>query len=115
MSAGKIADLSKLCIHTITTKHWSIEEAAENYSKAGVKGISVWRQFLEGRNIARTGKMLRDHDLEVVSLVRGGFFPSTSSDTSNKALAANKEANEEANDLGRTGSTQCRERECQNV
>ena len=100
MSAKKIEDLSKLCIHTITTKPWSIEEAAEKYNKAGVKGISVWRQYLDGRNIANTGKMLRDHDLEVVSLVRGGFFPSISSTVRNKAIDDNKKAVDEAAALG---------------
>lgn len=100
MSGGKISDLSKLCIHTITTKHWSIEEAAEKYNRAGVKGISVWRQYLDGRNIAGTGEMLRAYDLEIVSLVRGGFFPSTSLDARNKALADNKKAIDEAAALG---------------
>lgn len=100
MSGGKISDLSKLCIHTITTKHWSIEEAAEKYNRAGVKGISVWRQYLDGRNIAGTGEMLRAYDLEIVSLVRGGFFPSTSLEVRNKALADNKKAIDEAAALG---------------
>ena len=78
--SSKITDLSRLCIHTITTKPWSIEESAERYANAGVKGISVWRQYLEGRDIVKTGDMLRAHGLEVVSLVAGAFFrPSTQS------------------------------------
>ena len=100
MSTGEIQDLSKLCIHTITTKPWSIEEAAEHYKKAGVKGISVWRQYLEGRQIVETGQMLRDHDLEVVSLVRGGFFPSTSAAKRQEAVEDNKRAVDEAAALG---------------
>ena len=60
MSAKQITDLSQLCIHTITTKPWGIEEAAKNFSTAGVKGITVWRDALEGRNIRQTGKLLRD-------------------------------------------------------
>lgn len=100
MSVSKIKDLSKLCIHTITTKPWSIEEAAENYNKAGIKGISVWRQYLEGRNIAKTGEMLRDHDLEIISLVRGGFFPSTSLAKRQLAIEENKKAIDEAAALG---------------
>ena len=96
MTASKIEDLSKLCIHTITTKSWSIEEAAENYSRVGVKGISVWRQYLEGRNIAQTGEMLKRHGLEVVSLVRGGFFPSTSAEKRAAAIDDNKKAVDEA-------------------
>ena len=100
MTVSKIENLDKLCIHTITTKSWSIEEAAENYSRAGVKGISVWRQYLEGRNIAQTGKMLKEHDLEVVSLVRGGFFPSTSSAKRAEAIDDNRKAVDEAAALG---------------
>jgi sugar phosphate isomerase/epimerase len=67
-------DISKLCIHTITTKPWSIEEAAKHFSAAGVKGITVWRDALDERNIRATGNMLREHDLTIVSLCRGGFF-----------------------------------------
>ena len=67
-------DLSRLCIHTITTKPWNIEEAAKNYAAAGVKGITVWRDALEGRNIRQTGNMLRREGLDIVSLCRGGFF-----------------------------------------
>lgn len=100
MSVGPIQNLSKLCIHTITTKSWSLEEAGENYEKAGVKGISVWRQYLEGRNITAAGDRLRAHGLEIVSLVRGGFFPSTSSEIRNKAIEDNLKAVDEAAALG---------------
>lgn len=100
MSISPIKDLSKLCIHTITTKSWSIEEAAEKYQHAGVKGISVWRQYLEGQDIVQTGEMLRNHDLEIVSLVRGGFFPSTSQNKRFLAINDNKKAIDEAAALG---------------
>ena len=74
MNPDKPPELSRLCIHTITTKPWKIEDAAKYFSSAGVKGITVWRDALEGRSIKETGKLLRDHDLEIVSLCRGGFF-----------------------------------------
>lgn len=100
MTAVSIKNLSRLCIHTITTKSWTVEEAAENYAWAGVKGISVWRQYLEGRHIASTGNMLRDHGLDVVSLVRGGFFPSTEAANRQAAIEDNRKAIEEAAALG---------------
>ncbi|AYB34633.1 sugar phosphate isomerase/epimerase family protein [Chryseolinea soli] len=93
-------DLSKLCIHTITTKPWAIEEAAKNYAAAGVKGITVWRDALEGRNIRQTGNLLREHDLTVVSLCRGGFFPSKDPNKRKAALDDNRKAIEEAAALG---------------
>ncbi len=93
-------NLDKLCIHTITTKPWTIEEAAEKYAQAGVSGITVWRNALEGRNIQQTGDMLRQHHLEIVSLCRGGFFPSTSAKKRVAALDENREAIDEAAALG---------------
>lgn len=100
MSIKPIKDLSKLCVHTITTKHWSLEEAAENYEMAGVKGISVWRQYLGGRDIAAAGDRLRNHGLEIVSLVRGGFFPSVSAKDRDLAIQDNLKAIDEAAALG---------------
>lgn len=91
---------SRLCVHTITTKPWTIEEAAIHYFKAGVHGITVWRDALEGRNIRQTGKMLRESGLEIVSLCRGGFFPSVDAEKRRKAISDNKKAIEEAEALG---------------
>ena len=77
MSADRIKDLSKLCIHTITLKPWTIEQAAKKFSEAGVAGITVWRDAVTGRNIRETGKLLRSLNLKVVSMCRGGFFSGT--------------------------------------
>ena len=93
-------DLSRLCVHTITTKPWSIEEAAEHYSRVGVSGITVWRDVLEGRNIAQTGQMLKNQGLSVVSLCRGGFFPAASAAQRRSAIDDNKAAVDEAAALG---------------
>ncbi len=98
--ANQLADLSKLCMHTITTKPWEIEKSAEEFGKAGVGGISVWRDTLEGRDIARTGDMLRSNGLEIVSLVRGGFFPSIDSLNRKESIEDNRLAIDEAEALG---------------
>jgi len=100
MSAAPLTDLSRLCIHTITTKPWSIEEAAKKYSSAGVKGITVWRDALSGRDIKNTGEMLRQNGLSVVSLCRGGFFPSRDGSKRMAAIDDNRRAIDEAYKLG---------------
>lgn len=100
MSAEAFKDLSRLCVHTITTKPWNIETAARNYSAAGVKGITVWRDALEGRNIRETGNMLRNEGLSIVSLCRGGFFPSKDKEKRKLAIDDNRKAIEEAAALG---------------
>ncbi|MBP7923699.1 MAG: sugar phosphate isomerase/epimerase family protein [Saprospiraceae bacterium] len=91
---------SKLCIHTITTKPWSIEEAITNYAAASIAGISVWRNTLEGRNIKAIGDQIRSHGLEVTSLARGGFFPSTDPAKRLLAIEDNLRAIDEAYALG---------------
>ena len=94
------AGLSRLCLHTITTRPWSIEEAAARYSAAGVRGITVWRDALQGRNIGRTGDMLRNAGLSVVSLCRGGFFPSVDRAVRRASIDDNRKAVDEAHALG---------------
>ena len=100
MNPKELTDLSCLCIHTITTKPWNIEEGARKFSAAGVKGITVWRDTLEGRNIKQTGKMLQEHGLTIVSLCRGGFFPNKDAGKRQNAIDDNRRAIEEAAELG---------------
>lgn len=100
MSIAPYNDLSRLCIHTITTKPWDIETAARKYAGAGVKGITVWRDALSGREIQKTGKMLRDEGLSIVSLCRGGFFPYKDKSKRMLAIDDNRKTIEEAAALG---------------
>ena len=95
-----LSDTSKLCIHTITTKPWPIEEAIEQYRRAGVGGITVWRQALEGRDVAATGRRIQDAGLAVVSLCRGGFFPASDADGLQAAIDENLRTIDEAAALG---------------
>jgi sugar phosphate isomerase/epimerase len=100
MPALPLRDFSRLCLHTITTKPWSIEEATQRYAQAGVKGVTVWRQWLEGRDIARVGRDLRAAGLQAVSLCRGGFFPALEAAGRRAAIDDNLRAIDEAAALG---------------
>jgi sugar phosphate isomerase/epimerase len=100
MNPDKQPELSNLCIHTITTKPWKIEEAVKNFAAAGVSGITVWRDALEARDIKSIGKLIRDHDLQIVSLCRGGFFPAKDAGKRKLAIEDNLRAIEEAYNLG---------------
>ncbi len=93
-------DLSRLCIHTATTKPWSIEIAIEQYARAGVGGITVWRDALSGRDPAAVGRRISDAGLEAVSLCRGGFFPAVDRGVRRKAIEENLRAVDEAAALG---------------
>jgi sugar phosphate isomerase/epimerase len=98
--ASALTDLGRLCVHTITTKPWAIDRAADEYAAAGVKGITVWRDTLEGRDIGKTGDRLRSLGLEIVSLCRGGFFPNPDEAGRRAALDDNRRAIDEAAALG---------------
>ena len=93
-------DLSRLCIHTITTKPWPIETAIERFSAHGVAGMTVWRDALDGRDIAATGQRIRDAGMAVVSLCRGGFFPAETDVGRQAAIDDNRRAIDEAAALG---------------
>ncbi len=95
-----LSDLSRLCIHTITTRPWSIETSAAKFEAVGAKGITVWRDSLAGRDIPATGRMLQDRGLSIVSLCRGGFFPALGVREREKAIDDNRRVIEEARALG---------------
>jgi sugar phosphate isomerase/epimerase len=98
--ASEIKDLSKLCVHTMTTKPWSLAEAAEGYTKAGVPAITVWRQALEPLGLKDSASLLKSSGLEVVSLCRGGFFPGETPTKRQDAIDDNLLAIEEAVEIG---------------
>ena len=100
MKTPPITDLSKLCIHTVTTKPWGIEEAAKHYARVGVCGISVWQDSLSGRDAGAAGRMLRDCGLTVVSYVRGGFFAAIEAADRLRAIDDNRKMIDEAAQLG---------------
>ena len=97
-----MTDLSKLCLHSITTKPWGLRKAASKYSAAGIGGISVWQDaaaaYGDGHRAA--GAMLRDEGIEVVSYVRGGFFTALDGADRIKAVDDNKRIIDEAAEIG---------------
>ena len=86
---SKLTDFSKLCIHTLTTKPWDLRQCVENYSAAGIHGISIWRNVLENQNLKEVRKLLQDNNMTAVSLIRNGFFPSIDIRTKEQALNDN--------------------------
>jgi sugar phosphate isomerase/epimerase len=97
---ASIDNFSKLCVHTQTTKPWTIEECISHFSAAGIKGISIWRHLLEGKDLKSIKAMLDAHQMEVVSLVRGGFFPAVDAEQRDLALEDNRLAIDQAAALG---------------
>ena len=93
-------NLDRLAIHTMTTKPWDLPTACAKYSAAGVPGVGVWRQWLEGRELSESRKVLDDHGLTPVSLVRSGFYPSLNESERQASLDDNFRALDEAAAIG---------------
>lgn len=95
-----LTNYSKLCVHTQTNKPWTIEECITQYAAAGISAISIWRHLLEGKDLSEIKELLIKNEMEVVALVRGGFFPSVDDKQRALALEDNRLAMEQAAALG---------------
>jgi len=98
--AGGAAPRDRLCVHTITTKPWDIDTAIEEYARAGVGGVTVWRSAFEARTPEEVGRRARDAGLAVVSTCRGGFFPGADADARRRAIEDNRTAILETEQVG---------------
>lgn len=90
----------QLAIHTFTTKPWSIDECIENYARHGFGGISIWRETVEGEDLGRVARKLKDSGLKPVSYVRGGFFTGTTESARGSAVENNLKLIKDAETLG---------------
>jgi sugar phosphate isomerase/epimerase len=94
------ASLSRLCLHTITTKPLTLPKAIEAYAKIGVTGITVWRDALEPLGVKESAELLKSSGLKVISLCRGGFFPAKTQPDRQKAIDENRRIIDEAAEIG---------------
>ncbi len=97
--SSEIKDLDRLCVHTITTKPLKFEEACSTYAGFGIRGISIWRDAVEGIHPQKVKKILSENGLEAVSYVRGGFFPSFDPSGRRAAISDNLKMLQEASDM----------------
>jgi sugar phosphate isomerase/epimerase len=96
----KLKELSRLSIHTMTTKPWTLAQAIDGYRAAGVPGISVWREHLADCGLKKGAQLLHESGLKVVSLVRAGFFAATGAMDREKARTETRKAIDEASEIG---------------
>ncbi len=93
-------DTARICLHTATTKPLDLGEALEIYSGAGIQGVTLWRDALRDFGMIAAKAKLASTGLEVVSLCRGGFFPSVNEDQRKKSIIENIDILGEASQIG---------------
>lgn len=72
-----MADLSRLSIHSITTRPLNLEQAVAAYAEAGARAVTVWEEHLEPYGAKKAAKLIKDAGLKASGLCRGGFFVAT--------------------------------------
>lgn len=92
--------LDRLCVHTATTRPLPLELAVEEYARAGVTGITVWRDAYANSSAGEAARWINAAGLTPVSLCRGGFFVAPDEDKRAAAIEENRDAIREAAELG---------------
>lgn len=93
-------DTSRLSLNQYTTFNWSTREAVEGCRKAELSWIGLWRDKVKAQGLNETLRLLRENEVKVSSLCRGGFFPATTQQKRAAATEDNKRAIDECATLG---------------
>ncbi len=95
-----MTDLARLSIHTMTTKPWTLAQSVDAFARAGVGGITVWRQHLAPYGAAEGARLIKAAGLTCTALCRGGFFPAKDAAGRQAAIDDNRKAIADAHALG---------------
>ncbi|CDX33802.1 Xylose isomerase domain protein TIM barrel [Mesorhizobium sp. SOD10] len=93
-------DLSRFAINQITTPKWSMPQAIEGYRRHGVRGIAVWRNFLDDYGLKLTAKHLRDAGMWVASLCTSAWVNESDPALYRKSIAENRRIIDQAAAIG---------------
>ena len=83
----------ELSLNTATVrKQWSLAQIIDGCARHGIRGISPWRDQVAQMGLSQARKSIREKNLVVTGLCRGGFF--TAKDWRDDNLRAIEEAHE---------------------
>jgi sugar phosphate isomerase/epimerase len=84
-----------LSLNTATVKkQWNLAQIIDGCARHGIRGISPWRDQVAQMGLAQARKSIKEKNLVVTGLCRGGFF------TAKDWRDDNRRAIEEAHELG---------------
>lgn len=94
------AGLARFSINQMTVKQLSLPELVDACRELGVPGVGLWREPVQAYGVEAAAKLVRDADLVVTTLCRGGFLTAIDPGERAAALADNRRAVDEAATLG---------------
>jgi len=85
----------ELSLNTATVrKQWNLAQMIDGCARNGIRGIAPWRDQVAQMGLSNAKKSIKDNNLVVTGLCRGGFF------TAKDWRDDNRRAIEEAHELG---------------
>jgi sugar phosphate isomerase/epimerase len=92
--------LARLSLNQKTVDGWSVREAIDGCVAAGLPSLGAWREPVAEVGVGTAAGWLRDADLRVSSVCRGGFFTSADAAEQRERHDDNRRALDEAAELG---------------
>lgn len=92
--------LDRLSLNQITTRGWSLPEAIDGCTRAGIAAIGLWRDKIAEVGLDAAVALVRDAGLRVSSVCRGGFFVTDDPEERARRRADNRRAVDETAAFG---------------
>ncbi len=94
-------DPGRLSLNTATVREqWNLRQMIEGCARHGIRGISPWRDKLAELGAEPAARLIREHDLTVTGLCRGGMFPASDAVGRCAAIEDNRRAIDDAATIG---------------
>ena len=93
-------DYARLSLNQKTVDRWSLRETLEACARAEIPFVGLWREKVAETGLRESLRLLRELDLRISSLCRGGFFPASNQAAFEANLDDNRRAIELAAELG---------------
>ncbi len=90
-----------LSLNTATVREqWNLRQMIEACARHGIRGISPWRDKLDELGAQEAARLIRQHELTVTGLCRGGMFPAADAAGRQAAIDDNRRAIDDAATIG---------------
>ena len=91
----------ELALNTATVRQqWTLAQIIDGCARHGIRGISPWRDQVAQMGLFKAKKSIRENNLVVTGLCRGGFFPSHTAAGRQAAIEDNLKAIDQADAIG---------------
>ncbi len=95
-----MSEFARLSLNQKTVERWNVRETLTGCARAKIPFVGLWREKVAEIGLRDTVRLLRELDLRVSSLCRGGWFPASNQSAFEANLDDNRRAIEEAAELG---------------